>query len=196
MVGIGRRLQAPVERVIGSPRISRALHFRAVRAWRCTDAPLILCHGNINRSAFAAELARHRQAKSPISAGFYGAVGRSTPESTVVRAAEYGVDLSGHRSRVVEAGQLDAAPAIFVFDCVNIAEIASRRPSALRRTHLVGLLCPTNSAFIPDPHGQPPEVLNRVLEWISQGICAAAPDAEATDDSSGGLVSPGREHPA
>jgi protein-tyrosine phosphatase len=174
VVGAGRRLQAPAERIIGAPRIRRALHRRALRAWRSTDTPLILCHGNINRSPFAAMLARLQQAKSPTSAGFYGAIGRSTPEPTLVRAAEYGADLSTHRSNTVEAGQLDRAPAIFVFDFVNLAAIACRRPRALGRTHLLGMLSATDGAFIPDPWGQPPEVLDRVLQRISQAISAAA----------------------
>lgn len=178
-MGVARRLQVPIERVIRIPPIRRALERRAVRAWCSTDTPLILCHGNINRSPFAAALARHHHAKSPSSAGFYPVAGRRVPEPTIVRAAEYGVDLSTHCSVTVGAGQLDAAPAIFVFDLVNLAPIACRRPRALLRTHLFATISTTSGPFVPDPHGKPLETLDQTLRTIFHVISATAPNLTA-----------------
>ncbi len=168
-LGAARRLQGPSERVLAIRPVRRTLHRRALNAWRSTDAPLILCHGNINRSPFAAALAR-RRGKSPADAGFYPVAGRESPQRTILAAADYGVDLSAHRSRTVQDVQLETAGAIFVFDLVNLAPIACRRPRALRRTHLLGTLLATGGAFIADPHGQPPEILESVLERISEAI--------------------------
>lgn len=172
-VKAARRLQAPAERLLRRPRIRRVLHRRAVRAWQCTETPLILCHGNINRSPFAAALARGCCAKLATSAGFYPVAGRRSPAATISRAAGYGVDLWTHRSATVDSAQLQYAPAIFVFDLVNLAPIACRRVGALRRTHLLSTLCTTGATFIPDPHGQPVDVLDRVLARIWQSISAA-----------------------
>lgn len=170
-----RRLQVPAEHILSIPGIRRGLARRALRAWRSTDTPLILCHGNINRSPFAAALARDYQAKSPASAGFYPVAGRCPPELTIVRAAEYGVDLSTHRSAIVEPRQLEGAPAIFVFDLVNLAPIACRWPRALHRTHLLPTLSPTGAPFVPDPHGEPIEILDNALRRISDAISATNP---------------------
>jgi protein-tyrosine phosphatase len=173
-VGLCRRLQATAERLLGIPRVRGALHRRALRAWRATETPLILCYGNINRSPFAAALARRDQGKSPASAGFYPISGRPSPPPTIDRAAQYGVDLSAHRSSTIANSQIDAAAAIFVFDLMNLAPIACRRARALRRTHLLAMLTETGAVFIPDPHGRPAEVLDGTLQRISEAVTAGA----------------------
>jgi protein-tyrosine-phosphatase len=172
-IAVSRRLQPAVARLLRIPFVREAFHRRALRAWRRTEAPLILCYGNINRSPFAAALARRDQSKSPTSAGFYRSAGRPAPELTVQRAAAYGVDLHTHRSATVQTAQLDRAAAIFVFDLMNLAPIACRAPRALRRTHLLATLAATDGAFIDDPHGQPPEVLDETLAKISQAVGSA-----------------------
>jgi len=174
-IAAAARLHAPAERLLGTARIRRALRRRALRAWHATDTPLILCYGNINRSPFAAQLARRDCAKAASSAGFYPVAGRRSPSATIVGAARYGIDLSSHRSATIDARQLDHAPAIFVFDLVNLAAIACRRFRALRRTHLLGTLSASGATLVPDPHGQPPDVLGRVLLAIRQAIADARP---------------------
>lgn len=174
-VSLSRRLQPAAERFLRVSRVRRIVHRRALRAWRSTDTPLILCYGNINRSPFAAALAAREHAKSPVSAGFYPVSGRRSPELTIERAAAYGVDLSAHRSATVDAAQLDAAPAIFVFDLMNVAAIACRRPRALTRTHLLGAVAESGAVVVPDPHGQPPEVLEATLRGIVHAVRAGAP---------------------
>ena len=57
LIAAGRRLEAPIDRLVRWGPIRGRLHTAAVRAWQATDAPLILCYGNINRSPFAAAVA-------------------------------------------------------------------------------------------------------------------------------------------
>jgi protein-tyrosine-phosphatase len=144
-----------------------------VRAWRSTDAPLIVCYGNINRSAFAEGLARMRGRPNARSGGFYPIDGRSSPPATVRQARHYGVELSEHHSRSIGRADLAAASAIFAFDLDNLARIAVRDPGALTRTHLVGMLDLAGETLIADPHGRSEAVLGETLRRIAGAIESA-----------------------
>jgi protein-tyrosine-phosphatase/glycosyltransferase involved in cell wall biosynthesis len=168
--GVARRLDRAAEATFARPRIRSLLHRRAVRAWRATDAPLILCYGNINRSAFAVALARAGGRPAARGGGFHPEADRPAPAATVACAAAYGVDLSAHRSRLVTREDLAAAPAIFVFDLDNVARLAARCPRALARTHLLGALDADPRVLIDDPHARPVSVLEQTLARIARAI--------------------------
>lgn len=175
LVGVARRLERPAGAVLRRPRLRVRLHRRALRAWRTTDSPLIACYGNINRSAFAAALARHRGRPGAAGGGFYPEAGRPAPSATIVCAAAHGVDLADHRSRLLTRDDLIAAPAIFVFDLENVARVAVGNPRALARTHLLGSLDGDPQVLIADPHSRP----TTVLEWTVARIARAVDHAEA-----------------
>jgi protein-tyrosine-phosphatase len=172
-----------VARLLGLPPIRRALHRRALAAWRATDEPLVLCFGNINRSPFAATLARRRAGSRASSAGFYSQAGRPSPPLTVTCAHARGVDLAAHRSAIVSDEQLAKAPAIFIFDLENLARVAARRADALRRTYFLGALAPGGAVLIADPHGRGPEVLECVLSEIQRAVGDADLTQENAADS-------------
>jgi len=170
LVAAARICEPWFARLLGVPPIRAILHRRALAAWRATDEPLILCFGNINRSPFAAALARRRTGSRASSAGFYPQAGRSSPPLTVTGAHARGVDLAAHRSVIVSSEQLDNAPAIFVFDLQNLACVAARRAGALRRTHLLGALSPDGAVLIADPHGRGQAVLEDVLSETQRAV--------------------------
>ena len=170
LVGVARRLEWPAGKVLGYPWLRSRLHRRALRAWRATDAPLIACYGNINRSAFAAALARRRGRAGAWGGGFHAQHGRPSPEATIAYAAAHGVDLADHRSRLLTRGDLAAAPAIFVFDLENVARVAARKPSALGRTHLLGALDDDPLVLIADPEGRPAAVVEQTVARIAQAV--------------------------
>jgi protein-tyrosine-phosphatase len=170
VVAVARRLQAPAGAVLGRARVRSLLRGRALRAWRSTDAPLILCYGNINRSAFATALAQRAGRVGAFGGGFYPQEGRPAPSATIACAAAYGVDLTGHRSRCVTSAELAGAPAIFVFDLENVARVAARHPSALARTHLRGALDGDARMLIADPHGRPAAELERTVARIARAV--------------------------
>lgn len=170
LVGIARRLEAPGGAMLERPWIRTQLHRRAVRAWHATDGPLILCYGNINRSAFAAALARSRGRPGARSGGFYPVQSRPAPGVTIASAATHGVELADHRSRLITRDDLMAARAIFVFDLENIARVAALSPSALARTHLVGTLDEDPRVLIADPHGRPAAVLEQTVARIVRAV--------------------------
>lgn len=170
LVGAASRLEGPAQAVLGRARIRALLRRRALRAWRATDAPLILCYGNINRSAFAAEFARARGRADARSAGFYPEEGRPAPPTTVACAATHGVNLAGHRSRRVTGRDLAAAQAIFVFDLENLVRVGVVNPPALARTHLLGVVDDDPDVLISDPHGRGQDVLEQTVARIARAM--------------------------
>jgi protein-tyrosine-phosphatase len=176
-----RRIEPLIGRLLRRERIRRVLHTRALRAWQATDAPLIVCYGNINRSAFAEHLARRRAGASPSSAGLYMKAGRPSPAQTVTTAAARGVDLASHRSAVLDGALVSAAPAIFIFDLDNLVRIALRHPAALRKTYFFGALAGAGNTLITDPHGWGTEALEHVFNVIEQALHWADRDRSRTD---------------
>src|SRR5437879_8343582 len=95
----------------------RLLHARRRREARTPLLPtrrssdLVICHGNICRSPFAAALLARELAPYGIpvvSAGFIGA-GRPAPPEALAAAAAHDVDLSCHRSQPVLPGLVQGA---------------------------------------------------------------------------------------
>jgi protein-tyrosine-phosphatase len=164
---------------MGAPAVRRRLRARALAAWRADPAPLLVCYGNINRSPFAAQLARVRTGRRVDSSGLYRASGRSAPPASVACARVHGADLSRHSSTVLDLRAAERGPggrALFVFDLENVARIAWRRPSALRRVHLFGALSQRGQLIVLDPHGRGQEALEAAFGRIAEIIYGLAED--------------------
>ncbi len=123
-------------------------------------AILVVCHGNICRSPFAAALARQLLPASikVESAGFIGP-GRPSPAEAVTVARESGVDLTAHRSQLVTPQLLEAADLVLVMDSGQRRQIVALRGALAGRTVLLGDLDPQpiTRRAIPDPVDQPVE---------------------------------------
>src|SRR5690348_3402302 len=112
----------------------RLLHARRRRGARAhlvarrRDSILVLCHGNMCRSPFAAALLARALAPDGIpvaSAGFIGA-GRPAPPEAVAAASAHDVDLSYHRSQPVRPDLVRGAGLIVVMDQEQRRAICSR----------------------------------------------------------------------
>lgn len=122
---------------------------------------LVVCHGNICRSPFAAALLR--QALGPVgvrvdSAGFVRPE-RPAPPEAVAAAARRGVDLAGHRSRLLTPDLARAADLIVVMDPVQQRHVRERFGRAARDLIVLGDLDPAppeggRVRTIVDPIGQ------------------------------------------
>jgi protein-tyrosine-phosphatase/predicted ATP-grasp superfamily ATP-dependent carboligase len=194
-LGLGRRAAKPprryratrllkgveplLEPFLRAGPIRRRLGRRARAAWRTSREPLIVCHGNVNRSPFAEALARKRPASKATSAGFIAEAGRGASEVAIRVGRDHGLDLSRHRSKEVGRRDLATADAIFVFDFANVVHILLTAPSALSRTHFVGALLADGPVFIGDPHGltddeQAAAIFSRIADAVSAGESDAA----------------------
>lgn len=96
---------------------------------------LFVCLGNICRSPFAAQFAEREAERRDVSvtttsAGFIRNTGRPTPATGVSVAAEYGVDLTKHRSALLDEGDLEAADVAFVMDVRNYRDLTRAHPDS------------------------------------------------------------------
>lgn len=121
---------------------------------------LILCHGNICRSPFAALLLQRQLLRSQVevsirSAGFLASGRPSTPEA--LEAASYwNIDLSAHRSRQVSPELMRRSDLVVVMEPSQAWAVRARfgRPPA--DVLVLGDLDlrPVSSRAIPDPYGR------------------------------------------
>lgn len=114
---------------------------------------VLLCHGNICRSPFAAALLEKKAAGLGLrvrSAGTIPLAGRSSPQEAAEAARAFGVELGAHRSAWLSADEAEAADAVILFDDVNVEELKRLGVQAkvLRLGDLIG------HAAIPDPYGR------------------------------------------
>jgi protein-tyrosine phosphatase len=147
---------------------------RALRAWR-QESIAFVCFGNICRSPFAERLVAQRRddGRRPVSAGYFPDEGRTSPDLAITVARSLGVDLSGHRSRVLSPAIVEEADAIFVFDQHNYRTVVREYRSAKRRVHFIGALAAEDPLFIPDPFGGTAEdyelVYRRITDLVATG---------------------------
>jgi protein-tyrosine-phosphatase len=158
------RLLHPVRRRGALARLHRGETPRSI---------LILCHGNICRSPYAE--ARLRSSLRPpsgsvriASAGFHES-GRRPPEEALAAASERGLEMSGHRSRLVSGEILQDAELVIV--------VTPRQATALMRRFgrragvlLLGDLdpSPNRTRAIRDPIDQPAAVFRDVYDRIDR----------------------------
>lgn len=127
--GVLRRLRHLPDRWLHALRRRRAL--REVRIPSPGGRVVVLCHGNICRSPYAAAVLRRRLRSQGLgrvevtSAGFVGP-GRTSPPTAIRAAAQRGVDLSDHRSRLATIESVGAADLVLVME--------SRQRRLVRRT--------------------------------------------------------------
>jgi protein-tyrosine-phosphatase len=152
-------------------RHNRRYGSRAASRPRSIKSVLFLCHGNICRSPFAAQLARAKLNGYEIeSAGFHDTEDRCPPDNIISVARSMGIDISKSRSRRVTAGQIARADLILVMDTRNYELLAREFPKAPPRTTLLGLFGPQRWVNIKNPYGASESETHRVLKQISLAI--------------------------
>ena len=130
---------------------------RALALLRRPPAPkvvLFVCHGNICRSPFAAAVLRAELGERlrVESAGFVGP-GRPTPAVGVAAAAEHGIDLTAHRSRLLTPHVVRSADLVVAMDARQ-ARLCKRYGRGVRVLVLGDLdPGPVRERQVPDPIG-------------------------------------------
>jgi low molecular weight protein-tyrosine phosphatase len=167
------RLRRLPERLLHPWRRGRA---RArLRTLGAPTAVLVVCHGNICRSPYAAA-ALGRLIPPPLgdglrieSAGFVGPNRRAPPEAVAV-AARRGVDLKGHRSQVLTPQLVASAGLIVVMESWQGRAISSFYGPAGRDILVLGDLDPgpIETRAIKDPVEQPESVFAESYDRIDR----------------------------
>lgn len=185
-------LVAPARSLRHAPdRLLHPLRRRALRAaLRAREWPrsiLVVCHGNICRSPFAAGLLA--RAVSPTgtlvaSAGFVGP-GRAAPAEGSIAAARRGIDLSGHRAQLLTPVLAAEAQVILVMDGRQQRMVCERFGRAPKDVMLLGDLdpLPITTRAIHDPVEQPLaafiESYARLERCVDAFVAALRPPATA-----------------
>ena len=150
---VRRKARYAIERrrVSGMRRNPAALTARLRSARRI----LVVCHGNIIRSPFAARLIARaiggRRSLSIVSAGLEAEAGRPPHPTAVLTAAPLHVDLSDHTASRVAPETVASADAIFVMDIPQLVSMHRRFPASRDKTFLLTCLAPDAALDVRDP---------------------------------------------
>jgi protein-tyrosine-phosphatase len=124
------------------------------RLHRATSV-LVVCHGNIIRSPFAAELLRHALGPathvSVMSAGVDALPGRAAHPCALRVAEALHVDMSHHAASRLSQEHVDRADVIFAADLQQLTTIGRRFPAARPKTFLLACLAPRTPLEVRDP---------------------------------------------
>lgn len=148
------------------------------RALASARSVLFVCHGNVNRSAFAEKKLRallgNRQLRIA-SAGFLPRAGRPSGSVSRVEAQRLGVDLGAHRSTVLTRRLLRQFDLIFYMEPAHLRALREIDRQAAVKCYPLSALddskCPL---VIPDPDGQGSEVFAAVYGRIGSCVTALA----------------------
>ncbi len=136
---------------------------------------VMVCHGNIYRSPFAAavlEALHKRRPDVPMeiaSAGLLGGAAREAPADARRLAAELGYSLETHRSSVLTEELAASADLLVVMDRRNEALVRARFSAHAPKILMLGALDPMarpGDVVIPDPYAQGDDVLRAVYTQI------------------------------
>jgi len=132
---------------------------------------LVVCHGNICRSPFAATVLAGRIPALEVRSGGLAANDAAPADPTAVRvAARLGHDLSGHRSRALSRADLEDPHLVLVMEAAQAAAFRARAPKLARRVYLLGDFLATPPFDIADPWGCPEEVFERIFAQIDAAL--------------------------
>ena len=165
---VGRLLEWPGRR---GRRVREALAAQPTRL-------VIVCHGNIMRSAFAVAYLRQQApalAERIVGAGTHATVGRAAQDSALRVAPAFGVSLAGHGAQPLEAVGLTAQDVVVCMDRANEANVIARWGALAPRVFLIGDLGevpPGSGRDVADPYARGDEATRVAFARIQRNAQA------------------------
>jgi glycosyltransferase involved in cell wall biosynthesis/protein-tyrosine-phosphatase len=145
-----------------------------VEALRAGQQILVVCHGNIIRSPFAAFLLGQSLGEHPrvsiASAGLEAMPGRPPHPTALRQAADRRVDLSSHAASRVERDVVTRSDVIFVMDIPQLLLLRQRFPEAAAKTFLLTSLAPDTPLEIRDPVDGDESVFHACFDHITRAV--------------------------
>ena len=156
-------------------RSRRAAAARQLHAGGVPKHIVVLCHGNLCRSPYAAAALRRRL--EPVgnirieSAGFFGP-NRGCPAEALEAAAARAIDLTDHRSRTVDRALFEHADLVIVMDPAQEHAVRSRYVVPGTRMLVLGDMDPEpiRAREIKDPFGQRRAVFDECYDRIDRCV--------------------------
>jgi protein-tyrosine-phosphatase len=126
-----------------------------VRALGTAHQVLIVCHGNIIRSAFAGRLLQQQLGETAdiriASAGVQAMPGRPSHPLAVLEARRVGVDLTQHAASRITADDVRASDVVLTVDLIQYVALRDRFPDVRDKLFLLTALEPAIPLEIDDP---------------------------------------------
>lgn len=137
---------------------------------------LFVCQGNVCRSPFAAAAFRRALTSTrseedlQVSSAGFTRPGMRPPLHALEAARRLGIDLSAHRSTLVESSDIRTADLVVVMSAEYARAIATRYACARKRILILGDLDPRPipRRTITDPWAEPSQVFQTVYERIDR----------------------------
>lgn len=143
-------------------------------ALRSAKSILIVCQGNIIRSAFAAGLlAQAIGDREPVciaSGGLEATPGDPPHPIALLAATGFRVDLSHHAAAPVTPESVAKSDVIFVMEIPHLVVMGRRFPRARAKTFLLTCLTPEAPLEIHDPNGGTESLFQVCFDYISQAV--------------------------
>jgi protein-tyrosine-phosphatase len=135
---------------------------------------LVVCHGNIIRSPFAASLLRaalgDRTRVTVVSAGLHALPGRPPHPAAIAAATGLRLDLSRHQTSAVTWEAVAVHDVIFVMDVALLVAIRQRFRDAATKTFLLASLAPGTPLEIRDPVDGDAVAFRDCFDHITQAV--------------------------
>ena len=132
---------------------------------------LVVCHGNICRSPFAAAYLSGRMPGLDVRSSGLAAGEAAPADPTAIRvAARLGHDLSQHRSRPLSPADLSEPDLVLVMEAAQAAAFRARAPALGGRIYLLGDFLAAPPFGIADPWGCPEAVFDRTFAQIAAAL--------------------------
>lgn len=132
---------------------------------------LVLCHGNICRSPFAAALLQLRSPGIEVRSAGLQAGDRDPADPLAVKCARrFGVSLEGHRSQRVNDDLLTWAHLVLVMQGSQQVALERGWPRSGGRVRLLGDFLSSPPYLLMDPWGHPEDVFERVFGRLGSAV--------------------------
>ncbi len=142
---------------------------------------LVACTANICRSPMAAAIMRRRIAElgledqiAVFSAGVWAEEGHGASPNAVTTIADRGMDLTGHRSRLLTPALLAEADLVLVMEEAHRRSLFHLAPQHLSKVYLLTEMSGRHTD-VADPYGGPAEGYARTANELERLIDAGMP---------------------
>ena len=137
--------------------------------WGAIARLVFVCHGNICRSPYASERARSLGINS-VSFGLNASGGMHADESASRNALLRGIDLTIHRSSLLQASLLARGDLVVVFEPWHLSRVRQRSIAGLAGITLLGIWAQPTQPHVHDPYGRSDRYFQRCFSTIDRNV--------------------------